>query len=256
MRPVFWPRPTVIGHRGCGSGARNGPRENTLESFLAAVRRGLRWIEVDARRSADDRLVVHHNPTTDDGTFIVERAADDLVADGIALLDEVLAAVPAHVGVNIDVKSELEDALTRPDGRTASLLVPVLRRERRRRSLFVSSFDPAVLLHLRDQVSDVPMGLLTWIDFPLRHAVPAAAHLGLDAVGLHTGSFGPNRIESGRVHRPADYAVDVAHRAGLEVVAWCPDPETASAFVRAGVDALVVNDIPEWAVSPASRAAT
>lgn len=253
-RPAtFGPAPVVIGHRGFGHGVIDGYTENTLDSYRAAVDQGAPWVEVDVRRSRDDRLVVHHNPTTDDGAFIVERDTAELAAGGMATLDEVLDMLPAHIGLNIDVKTELEDAVTAPDRRTGGLLAPVLRREQHRRRLFVSSFDPAVLLHLRGEAPGLPFGLLTWVDFPLRHAVPAAAHLGMQAVGVHVGSFGPNRVEYGPVHRPLEYAVDITHRAGLDLVAWCPDAATAVAFVRTGVDAVVVNDVPGVLAALAAR---
>jgi glycerophosphoryl diester phosphodiesterase len=41
-----------------------------------------------------------------------------------------------------------------------------------------------------------------------------------------------------------EHSVEVAHRAGLEVMAWCPKPEDAPGYVQAGVDALVVDDVP------------
>ena len=50
---IFATKPTIVGHRGFGAGERAGYRENTLESYLAAVAHGLSWIELDARRSLD-----------------------------------------------------------------------------------------------------------------------------------------------------------------------------------------------------------
>ncbi|MFD0803457.1 glycerophosphodiester phosphodiesterase, partial [Streptomonospora algeriensis] len=38
--------------------------------------------------------------------------------------------------------------------------------------------------------------------------------------------------------------VGVAHRAGLQVLTWCPDPVDAARFTGAGVDAVVVDDVP------------
>jgi glycerophosphoryl diester phosphodiesterase len=38
--------------------------------------------------------------------------------------------------------------------------------------------------------------------------------------------------------------VRVAHEAGLQVVAWCPQPDEEEAFAQAGVDCLVVDDAP------------
>lgn len=242
--PLFAPRPTVVGHRGLGGGVVDNCAENTVGSYLAAVAYGLRWVEVDVRRSGDDQLVVHHDPTTPDGKFIIEQPAAAVEGKGVARLAEILDALPGAIGVNVDVKTELEDAVCPPDRRTGALLAPVLARESGRRPLFVSSFDPALLLELRESVPGTPLGLITWVHFPLRHAVPAAAHLGMQAVCLHSGSLGPNPVEHGPVHRPVDYSVRIAHEAGLEVLAWCPDPESALRFADADVDAVCVNDVP------------
>jgi len=43
---IFATKPTIVGHRGFGAGERAGYRENTLESYLAAVAHGLSWIEL------------------------------------------------------------------------------------------------------------------------------------------------------------------------------------------------------------------
>jgi glycerophosphoryl diester phosphodiesterase len=51
---VFGGRSAVIGHRGLGRGVVTGHRQNTLGSFEAAVRAGVRWVEADVRRTGDD----------------------------------------------------------------------------------------------------------------------------------------------------------------------------------------------------------
>lgn len=245
---LFDPKPAVVGHRGYGRGtiAVDGRDvvENTVESYLAAVEAGLSWVEVDVQRTADDQLVVRHDPTTPDGEFLVDHTAERLRAEGIVSFHDVLAALPPEVSVNVDVKTVIEDAVDDPARRTGALLAPVLAAEARRRRLFVSSFDPGLLVHLREHVPGLPVGLIAWINFPLRHAVSAAANLGFQAVCAHTGSFGLNRIENRPVHRPLEYSLDIAHRAGLEVLAWCPAPEAAPEMAAAGVDAVCVNDIP------------
>ncbi len=38
-------------------------------------------------------------------------------------------------------------------------------------------------------------------------------------------------------------AVDVTHRAGLEVMAWCPKPDAARELLTAGVDGVVVDEV-------------
>ncbi|WP_018653497.1 glycerophosphodiester phosphodiesterase [Actinomadura flavalba] len=242
---IFTDTPVVIGHRGYGSGDLPVPgtgrtvAENTLDSILAAVAAGLSWVEIDVTRTADDRLVLRHDPTGPDGVHLIET---DAAAGGLPLLEEIFDALPPEVAVDVDVKTILEDAVDPPDRRTAALLTPILRREARRRELLVTSFDPSLLVHLRDELPGVPAGLLTWLRFPLWHGVPAAAGLGLQAIGLHTASV---RSEPGDSRlRAIDHNVDVAHKAGLDFMVWCPKADDAAAYADAGVDAMVVNEIP------------
>ncbi|REE98370.1 glycerophosphodiester phosphodiesterase [Thermomonospora umbrina] len=239
-------RPAVIGHRGAGSGdvllpgSAAAVTENTVDSILGAIDAGASWIEIDVTRTADDDLVLRHDPTGVDGAFLVDRTAAET---GLPRLVDVLDALPPEVALDVDVKTILEDAVDPPARRTGALLAPVLAAEARRRPLLVTSFDPSLLIGLREELgAAVPLGLLTWLRFPLWHAVAAAAGLGLDAVGMHTGSLGVDPPDT-RV-RPLDHSVDVAHKAGLEVVAWCPGAQDAPGYAESGVDAMVVNDVP------------
>jgi glycerophosphoryl diester phosphodiesterase len=241
---VFHGRPTLLGHRGLGRDTVEGLAENSLESILAAPAAGLRWVEFDVRRTADDVLVVGHYPTVGDAQFVAELPLADAQALGAVLLDTVLARLPAGVGVNLDVKTAMEDALRPAATTTAGLLAPVAAAEVGRRPLLVSSFDPAALLILGEAAPGIPRSLLTWIGFPLRKAIPAAAHLGLDAVGAHWSSFSANPMDKAPTFRSAEYAVSVAHEAGLEVAAWCPQAPEARTLLAAGVDAVVVDDVP------------
>lgn len=266
---IFQSRPAVIGHRGAGKGAVRLPRaagtpvdgpadppagpesgpptgaqadpvtENTIASLLAAVDAGLDWVEIDVQRSADDRLVLRHDPTMAGGGFVIDHTAAD---SGLPLLTDVFDALPPGVAVDVDVKTILEDAIDPAHRRTGPLLLPVLAREARRRPLLVTSFDPALLLHVREHLPGVPLGLLTWLRFPIWHGVPAAAGLGLQAIGVHTGSCGLDGSDT-RV-RPLEHSIGVAHKAGLEFIVWCPTAAEAAAYAAAGADALVVNDIP------------
>jgi len=241
---VFGGRPTVLGHRGLGRDTVDGHPENSLGSILAAAQSGLRWVELDVRRTGDDALVVGHYPTLGDAEFVADLSLDRARELGAVTLGEVLDALPEGTGVNLDLKTSLEDALRPRCSTTAALLGPVVVAEAARRPLLVSSFDPAALLVLHEVAPDVPRALLTWIAFPLRKAVPAARHLGVDGVAAHWSSFGPNAMDHSPTFRSAEYSVRVAHEAGLEVVAWCPDAKVATELVRAGVDAVVVDDVP------------
>ena len=61
---IFDVKPSVVGHRGFGSGDAGRYRENSVEAFLAAVACGVSWVELDARRSSDGALVIWHDPVT------------------------------------------------------------------------------------------------------------------------------------------------------------------------------------------------
>ena len=112
---VFGGRPTLLGHRGLGRGTVDGLAENSPESILAAAHSGLRWVEIDVRRTADDALVVGHYPSVGDGQFLADLTLSQAQALGAATLESVLTSLPPGVGVNLDLKTSLEDALREHD---------------------------------------------------------------------------------------------------------------------------------------------
>jgi glycerophosphoryl diester phosphodiesterase len=241
---VFTTGPVFLGHRGCGRGEVDGQLENTLESFLKAVELGIDWVEVDVRRTADDHLVVAHNPADDEGVFYVDISGHEATDRGALRVEELLEALPPQVGVDFDVKTSMEDATRERMLTTMGQLAPIAQRESRRRDVLVTSFDPSVLDIARELAPRVPRGLLTWLDFPIGQAVAAAAHLNVQVLASHWGSLRPNKIEPEPLQRPLDYIIDMVHQSGREFLAWCPGLEFAQKLIDAGVDALCVNDVP------------
>jgi glycerophosphoryl diester phosphodiesterase len=244
---IFNGKPSVVGHRGFGAGQAGGYQENTIASYQAAVASGLDWIELDVQRSADDELVVRHDPVTPAGDPVVRHSAAELSAFGILRLEEALAAIPPRIGVNVDVKTIIEDGVDHASRRTATLVVDALRRHAGRRQFYVSSFDPSALLFLNERrasLGNVSLGLITWLNFPVHHAIPAAVNLGLDAVCLHTGTLSMQREELRPVDRSIEDVIPIAHRAGLEVLVWAPGPADAVRAAQAGADAVCVNNVP------------
>jgi glycerophosphoryl diester phosphodiesterase len=242
---VFGPRPAIVGHRGCGRGEVAGQRENTLESFLSAVDLGVDWVEVDVRRTADDHLVVAHNPADGQGVFYADISGHEAADRGALRVEALLDALPPYVGVDFDVKTSMEDATRGRARTTMGQLAPLAERERRRRDVLVTSFDPSVLDIAQELAPRVPRGLLTWVDFPIGQAVAAAAHLDVQVLAPHWGSLRPNKIEPEALQRPLQYVVDLVHQSGREFLAWCPGPEFARKLLNAGVDALCVNEVPD-----------
>jgi len=239
--PIFLDVPVLCGHRGSGRGVVGGVRENTLESFRAAAAAGLRWVEVDARATLDGVLVARHDPVLDDGRFVADLTARETDEAGLMRIADLLEDLPADVSVDLEVKSSLEDALAARDETTAALVARVAAREVGRRRVLVTSFDPSALLIVREHAPEVPLGLITWGRFPLRKAIPAAVHLGVEVLVAHVGSFPFGDLPARRVERAASRSVRVAHQAGLQVAVWCPGPDQVDELVEAGVDCLVVD---------------
>jgi glycerophosphoryl diester phosphodiesterase len=240
MRPPFDDPPVLCGHRGSGRGVVDGEAENTLGSYRQAVAAGMRWVEVDVRFTADDVLVASHDPVMADGRFISELPGDG----GLMRIADLLEDLPPEVGVNLEVKSSLEDALRPRERTTAALVADLVERSGAGRPLLVSSFDPSAVLIFRERVPEVPVGLLTWTRFPARKAIPAAVHLGADVVALHFASLDFGQKDAPAGERDAGHVVGVAHEAGLQVVTWCPQPAAARKLAAAGVDCLIVDDAP------------
>jgi glycerophosphoryl diester phosphodiesterase len=223
---VFDDVPVLCGHRGSGRGTVGGQPENTLGSFRAAVAAGIRWVEVDVRAASDGALVASHDP-------IPPAPAADT---GLMLIEELLEELPPEIGVNLEIKTELADA-GRPREKTTAALTADLASRTRQRPLLLTSFDPSAPLIVRERAPRIPVGLLTWIRYPLRKAVPAAVHLGMDVVAAHVLSL---QLDPAELHA----AIRVAHEAGLQVVGWCPDREQAEKLIAARVDCLIVDDVP------------
>ncbi|WP_184813884.1 glycerophosphodiester phosphodiesterase [Actinophytocola algeriensis] len=228
-----------------GRGTVDGIRENTLESFLAAAALGIDWVEVDVRRTSDDRLVVAHNPANADGVFYADITGTEATGDGALDLHELLAALPGGVGIDFDVKTSMEDATRDRAATTMAQLAVVARREARRRPTLISSFDAGALDIARELAPGVARGLLTWVEFPIGQAVAMAAHLDVQVLAPHWGSLRPNEREPMELQRPLDYVVDVVHTSGREFLAWCPTVAFAQRLLDAGVDALCVNNVPK-----------
>ena len=241
--PVFTERPTLVGHRGMGAGVVDGYRENTVESFLAALASGTDWVEVDVRRTRDDDLFVAHEAALPDGVFLADMSSAQARSLGIVRLEDLLEALPESAGVVLDVKSSLADAGRSSAATTATLLARVCERALRGRPALAQSFDPAALLHMRQALPHLALGLLTWERFPVGFAVAAAAHLDVQVLAVHAGSLVPGAL-TGSTLPPLETVLTTVHAAGRQLLVWCPSPRRARSLQAAGVDAMVVDDLP------------
>jgi len=159
------PRPLLLGHR--GARALKSIPENTLASFDRALADGCDGFEFDVRLSADNKLVVCHDPQIDN-VEIARASADQLAA--LPQLEDVLARYKDRAFLDIELKvSGLEES-------TAALL----KKYPPRRGFVVSSFLPEVLQTIHDQDADITLGLicetktqlLRWSELPIEFLIP------------------------------------------------------------------------------------
>jgi glycerophosphoryl diester phosphodiesterase len=242
--PVFTEQATLVGHRGLGKGDVGGYLENTVESFVATIDAGLRWVEVDVQLAADGTLVVAHDPVLSDGTHVADLADRGTTEHGVLRLETLLEALPAEAGLVFDVKSSIRDAARAANATTASVLAQSWQGELGRRPVLALSFDPAALRQLREAAPGMALGLLTWKRFPIEHAVAAAAHMDVQVLAVHTGSVWTSNSPRHRSMPAVEDVVDSVHAAGRQLLVWCPSERPARALAAAGVDALVVDDVP------------
>jgi glycerophosphoryl diester phosphodiesterase len=205
------------------------------------VAAGVGWVEVDARITADGVLVARHDPIAADGRFISTLSSAETDELGLMRVGDLLEDLPPEIGVDVDIKTSLEDATRPRDRHTAALVADLVTSVGPARPLFASSFDPAAVLIFRERAPEAGSGLITWMRFPLRKAIPAAVHLGVDVLAAHFGSFFP---KDPAMEHPSERSVAAAHEAGLQVAAWCPPPPEAAALMEVGVDCIVVDDVP------------
>ena len=226
MSPFDSP-PEVVGHRGAPDVA----PENTPVSFAAAADAGATWVELDARRAADDVLVVHHDARTPDGVEIFRRSADELAHLGVWSLEAALDALPDGIGVDVEVKNHPGEPDHDEEQRVASAVVGLLAGRVAQRPWMTSSFNPLAVERLASGLPHVPAGLLHTSGARMASMVPIALELGARVLCPQVGS--PDLDAAG---------IATAHAEGLPVLVWTVDDlGEATRLAGAGVDALCTN---------------
>lgn len=238
---MFTQRCIVIAHRGASRVA----RENTHDAFVRARALGAEMVELDARRTRDGAVVVHHDAHLAGGDALVARDRATLPAHIPTLADALDACAGMHV--NVEIKNMAGEPDHDPDGAHLGAILEVLddaiARGRGAHELLVSSFDRDTLRRVRTRAPHLPTALLTValddVDEVVAHAV------GCGHVALHP--FDPT-VEPSLVAR--------AHDAGLRVHVWTvDDPARMRALVAMGVDGICTNvpDVGRAVVDGASR---
>lgn len=219
---------SVIAHRG----ASRAESENTVAAFRRAVEMGADGIELDVRRTADDRLVVHHDPHLADGRVIRATRSDELphhVPDLATALDACDGAF-----VNVEIKNDPVEPDFDPTDWVAHRTLAELQRRGSAQRWLVSSFRFETVGTCRAVAPHVRTAwLVSAFDDEVVRRVSAAGHA---AVHPWVGS-----LDGAAVRR--------AHAAGLAVNTWtCDDPEQLRQLVAWGVDGVCTN-VPDVALA-------
>lgn len=227
--------PLAFAHR--GAHGPDGPGENTLAAFAAAVDLGYRYLETDVHVTLDGVVVAFHDDhldrVTDRTGAIAELTWDEVArarvgADGdpVPRLDEVLSTWP-DVNVNIDPKS---------DGVVAPLAAVLAEHDAVDR-VCCGSFSDARLAELRERLGP---RLCTSLG-PKGTAKLAAGAMGAPIRTLPSPCAQvPTHIGRKRLVTPR--FVRTAHDLGLQVHVWTiDDPVEMAALLDLGVDGLMTD---------------
>ncbi len=215
---------SVIAHRGASS---THP-ENTLAAFAAAREQGADWVELDARRTADGAVVVHHDPVLSDGRIIVELPAAELPADVPSLADALDAC--AGMGVNIEIKNLPDDPDHDPTNRIVDDVLSLLAERGEREAALITCFDLAVIDHVRAVAPEVATGWLVLDARDVAATVQRCVRHGHGALNPFV-AFVDGEL------------IDAAHAAGLVVNTWTiDDPMRIAELVALGIDGVITND--------------
>ena len=222
MDPTRRVRPLLLGHRGC-----RGPHpENTFAAFEYALANGCEGFEFDVRTTADDYLVLIHDPKHD-GNEVArftyaglndrrKRPRLDSPSDPIAYLDEMLARFASRAWLDIELKvTGVEPKVLR-----------MLRKHPPAKGFVISSFLPGVIRNCYALDPKIPLGLIfkyrsemkMWRDLPLTHVMPHHEMVSRESVTMF-------------------------HEAGKKVVTWTVNDEREMLRVaEAGVDGIISDD--------------
>lgn len=253
--PVF----DVEAHRG---GAGLWP-ENTLEAFDRALALGVATLELDVHLTAEDDVVVCHDPALADARLIRTLTRADLPPT-MPLLRQVAALLTERgadpVRVNLEIKYDAVAAAERTS-RTefVEVVVEAIRIDGLVGRTSIQCFDWGVLGLVGDVEPVLARTLLVsprylkastdgpspWFDGieVEEHFVRTAAAQGFDAISpMHGSPFAAGVDDPAYVAFATADLVAEAHDVGLRVVPYVvDDPPTMRALLAAGVDGLITN---------------
>jgi len=215
-----------------------GP-DNSASALAGALAHDVDGLETDVCLSADGDLVLLHDPWLPLSTglegFAHQRSARELRRAGILTLEDLLAATPRAVALQLDVKAHTDPALA---ARTVDALASRLRSERRRHvevlSFTVAACERAAMLRL-------PARLVIWADYAPAALARWGRRSGVRGVCIEHFLLSVPLVTALRAAGLSVTTGTVNDVARLErVLRFAPDAVTTDAphLLRAGVSSL------------------
>ena len=223
----------VLAHRG----ASRAERENTLRAFERAGLMGADGVELDVRRTADDVLVVHHDPRLADGRVIRETSSGDL-PQHIPTLSDALDACHG-MWVNLEIKNDETEPDFDPTEWVAEQTMALLAGRGEPERWLMSSFRIETMDRCHVLAPEIRTAWLTTVvPDDVVDVLLAKGH-----VALHPW-----------VRLLTKDVVDRCHAAGIEVNTWtCDDPERMRELIDWGIDGICTN-VPDVALAVRAEA--
>jgi glycerophosphoryl diester phosphodiesterase len=223
----------VIAHRG----ASRAEPENTVAAFRRAKELGADMVELDVRRAADGRLVVHHDARLPDGRALSTVASADL-PPAVPDLEAALDACDG-MGVNVEIKNDPREVGFEAERSLADDVAAIVTARGDSDRVVVSSFDLPTIDRLRE-VAMPPIATAWLVTVPPRDAVEVVRAGGHQA--LHPWWRAASRS-----------LVERAHAADVAVNVWtCDDAKAMARLAGWGVDGICTN-VPDVAVAALRR---
>lgn len=232
--PLTYPqppdRPLVLGHRGASAHA----GDNTIEAFQLAVDHGADGVELDVRFTADDQIVLSHDPEISGYGVIAHRPFQELRDErpSVLTLDEGAEALGDLV-INVEIKNNPSEPDFDPDHRMADRVASWVAAGDRYGRVVVTSFNPDTVARVRFVDGEIVTGQLLDRTADLSTAIPEAAAAGHEYIAPHKRLMRANPTK----------AVELAADHGLGIAVWTVDaPRVLKKLRSAGVAAVIAND--------------
>jgi glycerophosphoryl diester phosphodiesterase len=211
-----------IGHRG----AKAYESENTLSSFQRAIALGVDAVELDVRKTKDNKIVVIHNSdvnkTTNGSGSVSDLTLEEIQkvvtekGEHIPTLGEVLDFVGKQVKILVELK---ETGIEKQ-------VLDLISEKGMIENVIIISFHEEALRKVRELNDEVATGLIY-----VRHKNPVQSALDLKAEYL---------LPLYRFTHSAN--VKKAHEKGLKVIVWTINtPEEAIEYKKKGVDGIATD---------------